>query len=98
MAFIVDHGHNLAFTDLHPLFDSEHARIQKVLLEGVQLWQRLFFVLFFCEDPNTAKSGPSSARQRDAILMAFLRQADDGSTLKASLVALWYLGDPDQYC
>ena len=46
-----------------------HARIQKI-----QLW--LFF--FFCfladegrEYPNTTISGPSSARQRNAILMAF---------------------------
>ena len=36
------------------------------------------------EDPNTTKSGPSSARQRSAIYI----WRDDGPTLKAGLVAL----------
>ena len=41
------------------------------------------------EDPNTAKNGPSSARQRNAIKMAFRwLGADDGPTLNAGLVAL----------
>ena len=40
------------------------------------------------EDPNTTKSGPSSARQRSGILMAFRWRADDGPTLNAGLVAL----------
>ena len=40
------------------------------------------------EDPNTTISGPSSARQRSAIYMAFRWRADDGPTLKAGLVAL----------
>ena len=40
------------------------------------------------EDPNTTISGPSSARQRTAIYMAFGWRADDGPTLKAGLVAL----------
>ena len=30
------------------------------------------------EDPNSAKSGPSSARQRNGIEMAFRWWADDG--------------------
>ena len=39
------------------------------------------------EDPNTTISGPTSARQRNAI-MAFRWRADDGPTLNAGLVAL----------
>ena len=39
------------------------------------------------EGPNTTKSGPSSARQRSAIYMAFRWRADDGPTLRAVLVA-----------
>ena len=39
-------------------------------------------------DPNTTKSGPSSARKRTAISMAFRWRADDGPTLNAGLVAL----------
>ena len=35
------------------------------------------------EDPNTAINGPSSARQRNAINIAFRWRADDGPTLKA---------------
>ena len=34
------------------------------------------------EDPNTTISGPSSARQRSPIYMAFRWRADDGPTLK----------------
>ena len=30
------------------------------------------------DDPNTTKSGPPSARQRNAILMAFCWRVDDG--------------------
>ena len=40
------------------------------------------------EDPNTTISGPSSARQRYAIYMAFRWRADDGPTLKTVFVAL----------
>ena len=40
------------------------------------------------EDPNTTKSGPSSAHQRKAILMEFGWWADDGPTLNADLMAL----------
>ena len=46
------------------------------------------FILFYFsveegrEDPNTTISGSSSARQRNAILMAFCWRADDGPTLK----------------
>ena len=40
----------------------------------------------------------SSARQRNAIEMAFRWRADDGPTLNAGLVACDFSGDPDQYC
>ena len=39
------------------------------------------------EDPNSTKSGISSARQRNAILMAFRWRVDDGPPLNAGLVA-----------
>ena len=37
---------------------------------------------------NASKSGPSSARQRNAIQMVFRWRADDGPTLNSGLVAL----------
>ena len=40
------------------------------------------------DDPNTILSGPSSARQRNAIYMAFRWRANDGPTLNAGLVDL----------
>ena len=40
------------------------------------------------EDPNSTKSGPSSAHQRNAIKMAFRWRVDDGPTLNAGLAAL----------
>ena len=63
----------------------------------------LFFIYFFFFDgmergSNFTKSGPSSARQRNAIKMAFRWRADNGPPLNAGLVALCFLGDPDQYC
>ena len=39
------------------------------------------------EDLNSTKSGPSSARKRNAILMAFHRRVDDGPALNSGLVA-----------
>ena len=45
---------------------------------------------FFCvsgEDPNSTKSGLSSASQQNAIYMAFHWLADDDPTLNADLVA-----------
>ena len=47
-----------------------------------------FLVVEGLEDPNSTINGPSSARQRNAIEMAFRWRADDGPTLNASLVAL----------
>ena len=40
------------------------------------------------DDQNTTKSGPSSARQRNAIYIAFCWRPDDGLTLNSGLVAL----------
>ena len=48
----------------------------------------LFLVDERIKDPNTAINGPSSARQRNAIEMAFRWRADGGSTLNAGFVAL----------
>ena len=50
----------------------------------------LYFVFLIVdgrEDPNTTKSGPWSAHQRNAL--AFCWRADEGTTLNAGLVALW---------
>ena len=59
----------------------------------------LFFLVGECiEDPNVTINGPSSARQRNAISMTFRWRADDGPILNAGLIALWFSGDPDQYC
>ena len=54
-----------------------HARIQKVYPEGGQNLITFFFSFYFLvdegiEDPNVTISWPSSACQRNAILMAFL--------------------------
>ena len=50
------------------------------------------------EGRNVTKSGPSSARHRSAIEMAFRWRADNGPSLNAGLIALRFLGNPDQYC
>ena len=52
-----------------------------------------FFSFFFLvdegrEDPNTTKYGPSSVRQRNAILTAFCCRADDDPSWNTGLVAL----------
>ena len=44
------------------------------------------------EDPTTTLSGPLSARQQNAIQMAFRCQADGGPTLNAGLVAAIFRG------
>ena len=52
---------------------------------------RFFFFFFLVdegiEDPNTIINGPSSARQRNAIYMAFRWRADGGPALNADVVA-----------
>ena len=54
--------------------------------------EKYFFSFFLFvdegkDDPNTTKSGPLSAQQRNAIDMAFRLWADDGPTLNVGLVA-----------
>ena len=49
-----------------------------------------FFVDEGREDSNATIGGPSSARQRSAIEVAFRWRADGGPTLNAGLVALWF--------
>ena len=44
-------------------------------------------------DPNTALSRPSSARQQNAIKMAFRWHADDGPTLDAAIMLAWQICD-----
>ena len=73
---ILQHGHIL------------HVRIQKILSEGVQLWQHSFLVDARMEDPSTTISEPSSSRH----WMAFCWRADDGPTLNAGLVAVIFRG------
>ena len=48
----------------------------------------VFLVYERIEDPNTAINGPTLARQRNAIKMAFRWRADDGPTLNAGFVVL----------
>ena len=74
------------FLHTYLFLHSPHARIQKILSEGVHLWQVFFW--WWVGDPNITTSGPSSARQRNAIWMAFRWRADDSSTLNAGSVAL----------
>ena len=63
------------------IFDG-HARIQKILSEWALVDEER-------EDPNTSISGPSSARQRNAIEMAVRWCADDGPTLNADFQGIW---------
>ena len=64
----------------------------------------LFLFYFLClvnegrEGPHTDISGPSLARRRNAVYMAFRWRADDGPTLDAGLVALWFSGGLDRCC
>ena len=72
-------------------------------VRGVQRFLLFFFFRFFYllgwrVDRNATKSGTLSARHRNAIPMAFCWRADNGPPLNAGLVALRFLGDPDQYC
>ena len=57
--------------------------IQKVLSEGVQLWQRFFWWW--------GEEGSKYNYKQAIFLMALLWRADDGPTLNAGLVALWFL-------
>ena len=51
-------------------------------------FDKVFFVDEGWDDPNTTICEPSSARQRNAIYMAFRWRDDDGPTLNAGSVAL----------
>ena len=83
------------FVSNDQIIDQDHAGIQKVLSEWVQLWQSFFFLVDKeRKTPNTTISGSSSARQRYSIKW----RANDGPILNVGLVALWILGDLDQYC
>ena len=57
MAFIVDHGHNLAFTDLHPNFCMRACADPESFARGGPTQTTFVFCFVFCEDPNTAKVG-----------------------------------------
>ena len=61
--------------------------IQKSFVRGGQTL-KLFLVDDERVDPNTTKSGPSSAHQRNAILMAFRWRANGGPILNTVSVAL----------
>ena len=63
--------------------DIQHVRIQKVLSEGAK-----FLVDEGRKDPNTTISGASSARQLNAIYMAFRWRADVGPTLNVGWIVL----------
>ena len=65
----------------------------KPMHRSIKFCQKVFSFKFFLvdkgrEDTNTSISGPSSARQRNTIKMAFLWRANDGPPLNAGLVAL----------
>ena len=74
---------------------ANHAQIQKVLSEVIQIRQSFFLTFFFKlvgaggggQDPKPTKS-TTWVRQQNAIYMAFRWRVDDGPTLNAGLVAL----------
>ena len=63
-------------------------RSRKFFQRGSKFDNHFFLVDKGIEDPNIAINGPSSARQRNTIEMAFNWRADDGPTLNVGLVAL----------
>ena len=52
---------------------------------------------YFVRGGSESKNGPPSAHQQNAYEMAFCWHVN-GPLLNAGLVAVWFLGDPDQYC
>ena len=68
-----------------------HARIQTLLSEGSN-FELLFFSFDERKDPNTNINGPSSARQRYAILMGFHWRAYYDTNLNTGLLALFFRG------
>ena len=73
-----------------------YTRVQKVLSKGVPNLITFFSVDEGIEDPNSRLNGPSSAHQRNAIEMVLHWRADDGPSLNAGLVALWFFRGPGQ--
>ena len=70
-------GHALSFAD------------PESFVRGAQnLIKALFVIDEIRKDTNSTKSGSPQARQRNAILMAFRWQADNGPTLDVGSVAL----------
>ena len=71
-----------------------HAWIKKFSQRGSNVDNGFFSLLFLADkrrdDPNTIRSGPSSAHRLNAIPMAFRWRAGDGQTLNSGLVALWF--------
>ena len=66
---------------------------RKFCQRGPTLTFYFCFLFFFDEgrkDSNTTISGPSTARQQNAIQMAFRWRADGGPILNAGLLALWF--------
>ena len=64
----------------------------------VQLCNTDIFFKAGREDPNYTKSGPTSARQRNAISMAFRWRTDYCPPLNDGFIALRISRDPNQYC
>ena len=60
----------------------------EIFVRGGSNFDNDFLVDKGSEDPNNNISGPLSARQGNAIQMAFRWRANDGPTLNADLVAL----------
>ena len=73
-----------------------HARIQKVLSEGVQLWQRFFLLMRGGRIQMPLWAGHHQPDSETAFKWLFAD--NDGPTLNAGLLALWFSGDRDQYC
>ena len=67
-------------------------------VRGSPTLTKVLFYFLLMRGGGIQISGPLSARQRNAISMAFRLRADDSPTLNAYLVALLILGDLEQYC
>ena len=65
-----------------------HARILKVLPEGVQLWHLFFLIDEGRKAPNTTLSGLLLACQQNPLKKSFYWQAMDDSTWNSGLIAL----------
>ena len=70
------------------LFDHNIMRGFRFFCQRESNFDNGFFFQFMWEDQNANISRPSSARQRNAIKMAFRWHADNGQTLITGFVAL----------